>query len=392
MSNWMQKLTSLDASLSKSIPSAIEGAYSVSPSDVLSTLQAIRTDLTFNEHSNDPIVKIEEALEEFLRSREDVLQSQKFSCLRERHIEKFDCTEKSVSAENMESAFGFLNTEFDLPRMWRRIKLQEMLGKKETDKIVSDEIQVGISQDTNWFKRPKPKISENSNECAGCGLIFEKEDSMFTSLIQRVGWGQVPRFCEFTGNFFCSNCHVEETRYSPWALSEGRVGLISVCRTAAKSLTVLSGKREIIISDFPQLLNAYPNLKRTHELREIVRQQEFFLIAKCAGFTISIDDDIYYSFQEIAEAAEGKGLFIKLTNIFIEICHWAHMQASLQDRLSTNSYSFPVCPLCAKASPPLLTFTEIGTKCDHCKTFYHKSCMSRSSPGCPLCASLGAIH
>lgn len=50
--------------------------------------------------------------------------------------------------------------------------------------------------------------------CAGCHRQLDSGKTLMLELVQTFGWGK-PRFCEYTGQFFCLTCHTNDTAVLP---------------------------------------------------------------------------------------------------------------------------------------------------------------------------------
>lgn len=64
------------------------------------------------------------------------------------------------------------------------------------------------------YKSVKQMLEAQHYTCAGCHRHFDDGKTLVREFAQTFGWGK-PRFCEYTGQLFCSSCHTNETAVLP---------------------------------------------------------------------------------------------------------------------------------------------------------------------------------
>lgn len=64
------------------------------------------------------------------------------------------------------------------------------------------------------YKSMKQMLEAQHYACAGCHKHFDDGKTLVQDFALTFGWGK-PRFCEYTGQLFCSSCHTNETAVLP---------------------------------------------------------------------------------------------------------------------------------------------------------------------------------
>lgn len=64
------------------------------------------------------------------------------------------------------------------------------------------------------YKSMKQMLEGQHYTCAGCHKYFDEGKTRLWELVQTFGWGK-PRVCEYSGQVFCSTCHINETAILP---------------------------------------------------------------------------------------------------------------------------------------------------------------------------------
>lgn len=63
-------------------------------------------------------------------------------------------------------------------------------------------------------KSVKQLIEAQHNTCAGCHRQFDDGKTLIWGFVESFGWGK-PRICEYSGQLFCSSCHINDTAVLP---------------------------------------------------------------------------------------------------------------------------------------------------------------------------------
>lgn len=64
------------------------------------------------------------------------------------------------------------------------------------------------------YKTNKQLLDEQHYSCAGCYKNFDDGKTRIQELAQTMGWGK-PRFCEYSGQLYCSSCHSNDMAVLP---------------------------------------------------------------------------------------------------------------------------------------------------------------------------------
>lgn len=73
---------------------------------------------------------------------------------------------------------------------------------------------ISLIVDIQSHKSVKELLDTQHYTCAGCHIHFDNGKTRMLEFVQTFGWGK-PRFCEYTGQLFCSSCHTNETAVLP---------------------------------------------------------------------------------------------------------------------------------------------------------------------------------
>ena len=73
---------------------------------------------------------------------------------------------------------------------------------------------ISLIVDLRPQKSLKELLDKQHYTCAGCHKEFDNGKTRMQEFAQSFGWGK-PRFCEYTGQLFCSLCHTNDTVVLP---------------------------------------------------------------------------------------------------------------------------------------------------------------------------------
>ncbi|MCO5562713.1 hypothetical protein L7F22_016343 [Adiantum nelumboides] len=73
---------------------------------------------------------------------------------------------------------------------------------------------VKLNLKTHPRKNTKQLLSSQHYSCAGCYKHLEAERGLMHGFVQTLGWGK-PRLCEYSGQLYCTSCHLNETAVLP---------------------------------------------------------------------------------------------------------------------------------------------------------------------------------
>lgn len=216
--------------------------------------------------------------------------------------------------------------------------------------------------------------------CAGCSAQFGS-------------WllGGAGRYCEYTGRYYCYECHVNEAAVIPArVLHEWDFRPYRVCRAARTIIDELYYLPAFAILDInPRLYAIAPALYDVRALREQLSYMKEFvvtcrekdrLIPLTAGRLDLINADEVYSLHDLVEAQSGR-----LAAFLGEVASgW--LQHIARCELCRGKGSF--CEVCNSDRPIYPFQLRTTTKCARCHALFHQACFDPQR--CPKCARLTA--
>jgi hypothetical protein len=113
----------------------------------------------------------------------------------------------SMSRNSSDVQLGAL----DSPRS-QSPRLEAGSGKVEVDHARGKTIKLVLKVHSN--KNLKQLLSSQRYSCAGCHKHLDVEKGLVQGFVQTLGWGR-PRLCEYSGQLYCTSCHLNETAVLP---------------------------------------------------------------------------------------------------------------------------------------------------------------------------------
>ena len=83
-----------------------------------------------------------------------------------------------------------------------------------TERVPSLGKTISLIVDIRPQKSLKELLDTQHYTCAGCHKKFDNCKTRMEEIAETFGWGK-PRFCEYTGQLFCSSCHSNDTAVLP---------------------------------------------------------------------------------------------------------------------------------------------------------------------------------
>lgn len=81
--------------------------------------------------------------------------------------------------------------------------------------------KISLMVEVRAHKSVKQLLELQHHTCAGCRRPMDSESTFLRELAQTVGWSRNFRFCEYTGQLFCTVCHVNDTAVIPGRVLHG---------------------------------------------------------------------------------------------------------------------------------------------------------------------------
>eukprot|EP00744_Colponema_vietnamica_P012959 GILI01018175.1.p1 GENE.GILI01018175.1~~GILI01018175.1.p1 ORF type:complete len:717 (+),score=181.99 GILI01018175.1:2-2152(+) len=266
------------------------------------------------------------------------------------------------------------------------------LGTGAADTLASavgdanDELEMDPSISSRLFLRPRAtelskdqQLQAQDQKCAGC-----------QNKLPRGFFSASPRFCEYSGLYFCTSCHSNDLRFIPAKILFGwDFKPRKVCIAARVFLDEVYDKPLIKLSSVsPHLFKDVPSLVHIRAIREqLMRLREY--VKSCPdqnGFSQHLETVPDHHFD-----ASDTFSISDLIDVGVTDCLRARLGALLQSLYShiltscTSCSSLgKECGICSDPSPLHPFQSSLVTKCFICKSIFHKDCFA-SVKDCPLC-------
>ncbi|XP_005999256.1 differentially expressed in FDCP 8 homolog isoform X3 [Latimeria chalumnae] len=217
----------------------------------------------------------------------------------------------------------------------------------------------------------KSKVSHQSeyelNICPESGL--DSQDyrcAECRTLISLRGVPSEARQCDYTGQYYCPNCHWNDTDVIPArAIHNWDFEPRKVCRSSMRYLALMMSRPVLKLRDLNPLLFNY-----VEELMEIrLQDRQHF-----------VENDDMYSLQDLLDLSSGK-LSCSLTEI-----HTTFAKHIKLDCEKCQAKGF-MCELC-KEGDILFPFDSHSSVCSDCSAVFHRDCYYDNSTACPRCMRL----
>eukprot|EP00794_Sanderia_malayensis_P018739 gene18740-20628_t len=227
---------------------------------------------------------------------------------------------------------------------------------------------------------PECGMSTQQYRCADCRRRFVFRDGYFQA-----------RLCDYTGQFYCSNCHWNETQLIParvihnWDFMPRKVS-----RQSKHLLKLLATKPIVCLKEInPALFNFVEDLRDVRALREQILSMKSYLVA-CR---LAVDEKLLLLLKDRQHFVENSDMYtlLDLNDVF---------SGELLEELSRITAMFCThikfdCVLCqgkgffcevCRSDDILYPFDFSSQKCPDCQAVFHRSCLNRGN--CPKCKRL----
>jgi len=229
----------------------------------------------------------------------------------------------------------------------------------------------------------KKKTPESQfNLCAGCACAL------------RFGIFSKVRYCEYSGKYFCSSCHENETFFVParilqhWDLSH-----YSVSKFSYRFIEDIFEEPLFDVSTInPQLYRQSNALKKIKALRQQIFYMKDFLLT-CNKHSINFMDlagarkyllaeKHVYSLSDFVEIAQGK-----MQTFLQSIAEKLILHIKQCDLCLAKGF---ICEFCDNQKPVYPFQLKTVVQCKECKAFFHRTCYKKDS--CPKCLRLKTLN
>ncbi|XP_029577196.1 differentially expressed in FDCP 8 isoform X3 [Salmo trutta] len=252
----------------------------------------------------------------------------------------------------------------------------------------------------NLINKPcvRSKVSHQSEyELSICPEIgLDRQDYRCAECRTPVSLRGVPseaRQCDYTGQYYCSTCHWNDTAVIParvihnWEFEPRKV-----CRSSMRYLALMIPRPVLKLREVnPLLFNFVEELVEIRKLRQdILLMKPYFITCKEAlearlllqlhDRQHFVENNDMYSLQDLIDISSGR-LGCSLTEIHTTFAKHIKLDC---DRCQAKGF---VCELC-KEGDILFPFDSHTSVCHDCSAVFHRDCFYDNSTTCPKCARM----
>uniref|UniRef100_A0A3P9C392 Differentially expressed in FDCP 8 homolog n=1 Tax=Maylandia zebra TaxID=106582 RepID=A0A3P9C392_9CICH len=252
----------------------------------------------------------------------------------------------------------------------------------------------------NLITKPcvRSKVSHQSEyELSICPEIgLDRQDYRCAECRAQISLRGVPseaRQCDYTGQYYCSTCHWNDTAVIParvihnWEFESRKV-----CRSSMRYLALMMSRPVLRLKEInPLLFNFVEELVEIRKLRQdILLMKPYFITCKEAmeaRLLLQLQDrqhfvenDDMYSLQDLIDISTGR-LSCSLTEIHTTFAKHIKLDC---ERCQAKGF---VCELC-KEGDILFPFDSHTSVCHDCSAVFHRDCYFDNSTTCPRCARM----
>ncbi|XP_048329064.2 uncharacterized protein LOC125422292 isoform X2 [Ziziphus jujuba] len=246
------------------------------------------------------------------------------------------------------------------------------------------------------YKSIKQMLEAQHYTCAGCHKHFDDGKTLIRDFAQTLGWGK-PRFCEYTGQLFCSSCHTNDTAVLParvlhsWDFTQYPVSQLAKSYLDSiheQPMLCVSAVNPFLFSKVPALLHVMGVRKKIGTIVPYVRCPFRRSIIKGLGSRrYLLESNDFFALRDLIDLSKGafavlpvmvetvlKKILEHITEQCLICCDVGVACGARQDCNDPSSLIFP--------------FQEGEVeRCPSCGSVFHKLCFSKLT-NCPCGAYL----
>lgn len=247
------------------------------------------------------------------------------------------------------------------------------------------------------YKSMKQMLEVQHYTCAGCHKHFDDGKTRLWEFVQTLGWGK-PRVCEYSGQVFCSNCHVNETAILParvlhcWDFTEYPVSQLAksyLDSTHDKPMLCVSAVNPFLFSKVPPLqhvINVRKRIGRTLPYLRCPFRRSIYKGVGSRRYLLETTD--FFALKDLVDLS--KGIFAALP-VMVETISKKIVDHITDECLICYDVGVPCGARQACDDPSSLIFPfqegEVE-RCKSCELVYHKACFKKTDI-CPCGVDLG---
>ncbi|KAK4735279.1 hypothetical protein R3W88_009540 [Solanum pinnatisectum] len=241
------------------------------------------------------------------------------------------------------------------------------------------------------YKSNKQLLDEQHYSCAGCYKNFDDGKTRIQEFAQTMGWGK-PRFCEYSGQLYCSSCHTNDTAVLParilhlWDFNQYPVSQMAKSYLDSihdQPMLCVSAVNPFLFSKVPALQHVTNIRKRIGTMLPFVRcsfQRSIYRGVGSRRYLLESND--FFSLRDLIDLS--KGVFAALP-VMVETISRKILEHIAEQCLICCDVGIPCNARHACDDPSSLIFPfqeEEIERCKSCQSVFHKHCFRRTS-SCP---------
>ncbi|KAH7290680.1 hypothetical protein KP509_30G059200 [Ceratopteris richardii] len=231
------------------------------------------------------------------------------------------------------------------------------------------------------------------HSCAKCFRHLEYEKGLFQGFVQAFGWGK-PRYCEYTGQLFCSSCHSNELAVVPayvlwhWDFTPKRVSQFSKSYLDSiydQPLLCLSTANLYLYQRVPCLSKIQEIRTKLSRVLSCMRCDSRSRILNIMGSRrYFLESNDFFALRDLEDIS--KGAFAVLPGLLKMVLKTLSQHVTKQCSICQDSGEWCGAGiLCKDSFQPIFPFDEENiVKCNMCNAPFHQNCFAKCS-SCPSC-------
>lgn len=245
---------------------------------------------------------------------------------------------------------------------------------------------ISLIVDIRSYKSVKELLDIQHCTCAGCHIHFDNGKTRMLEIAQTFGWGK-PRFCEYTGQLFCSSCHTNETAVLParvlhnWDFTPYPVSQMAKSYLDSiidKPMLCVSAANPFLFSRVPVLLHVMGIRRKIGAMLPHILcsfRRSIYRILGYRKYLLETND--FFALRDLVDLS--KGAFAALPAILEAVLKKIEEHITeLCLECCDNGVSCGARHACDNLSSLIFPFQEEEIqRCRSCKSVFHKHCFNK---------------
>ncbi|KAH9612956.1 hypothetical protein KSS87_019108 [Heliosperma pusillum] len=257
----------------------------------------------------------------------------------------------------------------------------------DAERVSSFGKTISLIVDIQPQKSVKELLDKQHFTCAGCHKDFDNGKTRMQEFVLNFGWGK-PRFCEYTGQLFCSSCHTHETVVLParvlhhWDFTPYPVSQLAksyLDSIVDKPMLCVNAVNPFLLSKVPTLLHIVGIRRKIGTMLPHIRCTYRRSIYRRLGYRkYLLETNDFFALRDLIDLSKGafaalpailEAALKKMQEHIIELCL----------ECCDNGIPCGARHACSNPSSLIFPFQEEQEirRCKSCKSVFHKDCFSK---------------